>query len=252
MNEIFNNMVVTDIVSVFTAVSQKGKKILISSRKSYGLSFCTEGEIIYTQNGKQYIEDKHHAIILPQGKEYNLLGTQKGIFPVINFHCQNFLCDTLISIPIENPSEFMKDYEKLFSLSLFDGNRMKMLSIFYNILHKMTISPDFQVLLPAIKHIENNYHDPKLNNSELALQCHISEVYFRKLFSEQYKTTPRQFIIDIRINKAKQLLSEGILKISAISELCGFSNPYHFCRTFKKQVGVTPTEYMINNRLFKI
>ena len=86
----------------------------------------------------------------------------------------------------------------------------------------------------------------------LAEKCGISEVYFRRLFTEQYKVTPKQYIIDLRINKAKQLLTDGIFKIGAISESCGFSNPYHFCRVFKEKTGLTPTEFMKQNKILKI
>jgi len=60
--------------------------------------------------------------------------------------------------------------------------------------------------------------------------------------------TPRQFIIEIRINKAKQLLTDGTLKISAVAEKCGFTNQYHFTRVFKSRVGLTPSEYMKQSR----
>ena len=106
--------------------------------------------------------------------------------------------------------------------------------------------------MPAIRYIESNYQSPGLSNAELAKECNISEVYFRKIFTETYKTTPKQFIVDIRINKAKQLLSDGFLKVGTVAELCGFSNQYHFCRLFKEKTGVTPTEYMKRNRIFKI
>ena len=86
----------------------------------------------------------------------------------------------------------------------------------------------------------------------MAEKCNISEVYFRKIFTETYKITLKQFIVDIRINKAKQLLSEGFLKIGAIADLCDFSNQYNFCRLFKEKTGFTPTEYMKRNRIYKI
>ena len=107
-------------------------------------------------------------------------------------------------------------------------------------------------IMLALNFIEKNYQNPNLKNEDMAKECNISEVYFRKLFFKHFKTTPRQFIIDIRIQKARQLLTEGILKINAISEKCGFSNPYHFCRVFKEKTGLTPTEYMKQNRVYKI
>jgi AraC-like DNA-binding protein len=148
----------------------------------------------------------------------------------------------------------MKSFYQMKNLSLFEGNRAKVMSIFYDIIHNLCISSDSQygILYPAVKYIENNYSTPDLANSVLAEQCEISEVYFRKLFVERYGVSPHQFVINIRINKAKQLLSEGVWKINAVSEKCGFSNPYHFSRLFKEKTGITPTEYMKKHRMIKI
>ncbi|MBE6647858.1 MAG: helix-turn-helix transcriptional regulator [Ruminococcaceae bacterium] len=90
--------------------------------------------------------------------------------------------------------------------------------------------------------------DTSINNSLLAQKCNLSKTHFRKLFLAKFGITPRQFIIDLRINQAKQLLATGPLKISAIAEACGFSSQYHFSRCFKAHTTMTPTEYMILNR----
>ena len=139
------------------------------------------------------------------------------------------------------------------ALSLFEENRAKMMSVFYNILHRLsTESSVHNAILPGLRYIESSYQNPKLSNAELAEKCNISEVYFRKIFTETYKTTPKQFIVEIRINKAKQLLSDGFLYIGAVAEECGFSNQYHFSRLFKEKTGLTPTEYIKRNRVYKI
>ena len=206
----------------------------------------------YTQNGESYIEDKGHAVLLPLGGCYHLHCEEGGLFPVINFQCRGLKCDTILSIPVDNAEELVKEYEKMRAMKLFDETGFKTFGAFYGILDKIAYAAEYQPLAPAISYIENNYGDPELNNGQLAAMCQISEVYFRKLFSKRYKVTPRQFIIDVRIGKAKELLSEGRLKISVIAETCGFSNPYHFCRSFKEQTGLTPTEYMMKNRMYRI
>ena len=248
-----NKITVTDIRELFTVSSPRGRKGEIRNRKSYGLSFCAEGKITYEIGGKQAVSDENHAVILPKGQSYSLYGNKSGIFPVINFDCKEFLCDEVISLPIQSADTYIKDFEKMKSLSIFEENRAKIMSVFYSILHRLSPESSVRnVIIPAIKYIEKNYQNPKLSNAELAEQCNISEVYFRKIFTEAYKTTPKQFIVDIRINKAKQLLSDGILSIGAVAEECGFSNQYHFCHLFKERTGLTPTEYMKRNRIYKI
>lgn len=248
-----NHITVSDISEIFTVFSPKGRFEKIQDRKSYGLSFCEDGQITYTHNGHKIISDKHHAVILPKGQTYTLYGNKTGSFPVINFTCTQFLCDTVISLPIENSKTYISDFKKLQALTLFEGNRAEMMSIFYHMLHGLSSQNSLcKAITPAINYLENNYQNPNLTNAELAQQCKISEVYFRRIFSKYYKTTPKQFLIDIRIQKAKQLLSEGALKINAVAECCGFSNQYHFCRVFKEKTGLTPTEYMKQNRIYQI
>lgn len=254
MIDSFNQMVVTEINDIITFSSPRGRFKEIKGREHYGLSFCAEGQITYTHCGKQYVSDKNHAIILPKNQNYTLFGDKNGIFPVINFECMDFLCDQIFLFPIENLDTYLKDYEQMKVLSLFKNNRTKVISIFYSIIHRLTssLTHTSNILQPAVKYIENNFQNNRLTNLMLSRQCNISEVYFRKLFTEQYKKTPKQYIIDIRIDKAKQLLTDGILKINFIAEKCGFSNPYHFSRTFKEKTGLTPTEYMKQNVILKI
>ena len=191
------------------------------------------------------MSNNKNAIILPQGATYYLTGDKKGLFPVINFYCADKLCDSFEVIECKNPDSLLKDYEKLRDLMVFDRNRAKELSLFYNIIYKLTQQDEnkIEVLIPAIKYIEKNYNNSEVTNDILAKQCSISEVYFRKLFAEKYGTTPKQYIVEVRIEKAKQLLREGQMNISAVAKQVGFTNPYHFSRTFKEKVGTTPTQY---------
>lgn len=252
--DLLRSIVITDITDIITVSSPKGRFAEINNRVCYGLSFCREGKITYTHNGKKYISDSDHAVILPQGQSYTLYGDKTGIFPVINFKCMDFLCDKILEIPIRNTESYINDCEQMKYLSVFEKNRTKIISIFYDILHRLSsgVISQYPLLMPAIKYIENNYTASALTNTLLAQRCGISEVYFRKLFAGQFGMTPKQYIIDIRINKAKRLLTDGILKICAVSEQCGFSNPYHFCRVFKQKTGFTPTEYMKQNKIYKI
>ncbi len=254
MSNIPDDIVITDICDIITFSSPKGRFKKIENRPCYGLSFCTEGQITYTLDGCTYISDSTNAVILPEGKSYTLYGDKKGFFPVINFRCAEFLCDKILTFPIESLSSYLADYEQIKSLSLFRRNRTKIFSIFYGMLHRLshTATENASQLLPAIRHIEASFSDPMLTNSALASLCNISEVYFRKLFHDEFNTTPRQFIIDIRIDRAKQLLADGALKINEVSDSCGFSNQYHFCRVFKEKTGLTPTEFRSRNKIRKI
>ena len=98
-------------------------------------------------------------------------------------------------------------------------------------------------MVSVIEYIEKNLSDPLLSNAQLAKQVGFSEVYLRKLFLKHYGTTPKQYILDIRLQKAKQLLAETPFSVTAVAEECGFSSVFHFCRAFKQKTGMTPSEF---------
>ncbi len=248
-----NDMVLTDIEGVFTVLSPKGRQATITKRKSYGLSFCIDGQITYTHNGKNFVSDKGCAVILPKGQTYSLYGDKKGVFTVINFDCDRFVCSTVRLIPIKSAEPYIKDFERIKSLSLFEESRTKMFSIFYDMLYRLLSSSSIkEPLASAIKYIEKEYSDASLTNGKIAAECNISEVYLRKLFASELKSSPKKYITDLRLQRAKQLLADGIMKVNAVAQVCGFSSPYHFCRTFKEKTGITPSEYIRQNQVGKL
>ena len=243
---------VSKIERFITVASSQGEKEEMTNRKYYGLCFCTEGQITYTHNGKNYVSNKDCAVILPKGQSYMITREKSGTFPLVDFSCAENFTDEFMVIPIKNTEWFLRQYEKMRVLSLVEGNEFSVISIFYGILHELFGRNEKNILTPAIRCLETDFSDPTLTNLKLAQKCHISEVYFRKLFLKQFGVSPRQFLLDLRLNNAKQLLSEGRLKSSAIAEKCGFSDAFHFCRTFKSKTGFTPTEYMKLNKNSKI
>lgn len=249
--ELLQNLTVTGNLEVVTVRQIKGTGAEIKNRPSYGLSFCYDGQITYALDGVDYVSDPNCAIILPKGKTYSLRIDKSGDFPLINFDCDGFLCDKHIVLPLKNPSSLIKEFEYIKKLSLFEKNRPKMMSAFYSLIDGIIsqTDEDGSVISGAVAYLEANLSDPTLNNETIAKQANISEVYFRQLFLKQYGITPRQYIINARIAKAKQLLVSGNKKISAISEECGFVSVYHFSRCFKEKCGMTATEYMNSNRI---
>lgn len=247
-----NAVTVTEIANVVTVYSERGGCDLMQNRACYGLSFCTEGRITYVQNGQEYVSDKGCAVLLPKGGSYRIQRDRTGYFPVINFDCLEFLSDTVVLLPIQSSARLMADYERMKHLFLLSGSRAQVFSIFYGMLHALCADDVPQALQGAVRRIKSDFADASLKNASLAAECNISEVYFRRLFTKHFGVSPKQFVMDVRLQNAKQLLAEGALSIAGISERCGFSSPYHFCRIFKERVGLTPSEYRKENLIFTI
>ena len=251
---LFNNMVVTGIEPPMVVHSEKGKRVQITNRQWYGLSFCLSGQITYEMNNKAFVSNGQYAVLLPQGGTYALTGNKDGLFPVLNFYCENFHCREITLIPLKNLQVYIRDFEAIQKAHLRGTNQLEIFSIFYKMLNNLSAENrgDAGILAPAIQYIENNISNPTLSNTTLAKTASISEVYFRKLFIKHFGISPKQYILDFRIQKAKQLLAETPYTVLAISENCGFSSPNHFCKIFKQHTGMTPTQYASQNRVYEM
>ncbi|MBO5211465.1 MAG: helix-turn-helix transcriptional regulator [Clostridia bacterium] len=87
--------------------------------------------------------------------------------------------------------------------------------------------------------------DSDLSITEIAKECGVSECYFRRLFQEYSGESPINFRQKHRIEKAKQLLlSDEHYTVSEIAEELGFSDIYHFSKTFKKLCGMSPNKFV--------
>lgn len=249
--EIFRNMTVTEIEDPITVHFLKGKTVQMKNRRCYGLSFCCSGQLTYTQNGRQFLSDPDHAVFLPKNGTYSIFGDREGYFPVLNFYCDGLDFPEILSIPLSNPQSCLRDCETLRSIFLFGGSRSKAFSVFYNLLDKLSAanSAGADPLLPAIHYIEANLQDPSLSNTQLAAEAGISEVYLRKLFTRHFHATPKQYVLELRLQKAKQLLTQSPATVTETAEQCGFSSLYHFCRIFKEKTGLTPTQYAKRHRI---
>ena len=105
------------------------------------------------------------------------------------------------------------------------------------------------VLYRALQYIDQHYLDP-LTLDQIAEHCFVSKFYLSHLFAKYKDCTVGQYILDKRLTEAKRLLNFTPLSILEIAQQCGFGDQSYFCRTFKREIGVTPRAYRQNTRPF--
>lgn len=93
----------------------------------------------------------------------------------------------------------------------------------------------------VVDYIKKNLHQ-KLSIDSIAKMAYVSKSNFFKMFKDELGTSPNEFILQERINRAKELLaSQNSIKETAYQT--GFSDANYFTRVFKQLVGVTPKSY---------
>lgn len=98
------------------------------------------------------------------------------------------------------------------------------------------------VIDKAKEYIQANYNK-EISLDDVSREVDISPYYFSKIFKEETKENFIEYLTNLRIAKAKALLAETDLSMKEICSKVGYSDPNYFSRTFKKNVGVTPTEF---------
>ena len=95
----------------------------------------------------------------------------------------------------------------------------------------------------ALDYLNRNYSHSDLKISEAAKMTGMSEKHFRRVFYGVYKKKPHEFLKDIRLNNAEQLLLNTSKPVSDIAIQCGFSDVYSFSHCFKRNFGISPKTY---------
>ena len=119
-------------------------------------------------------------------------------------------------------------------------------AIHYTGKHRKTRSS--KIAQAAKAYIEISYADPELNLDQITQQVFINSSYLRAVFKKEIGMTVTDYVTHFRMQKAKDLLGRGNIRLADIAELIGFSDPSYFSKSFKKFFGYSPSEYE-NNRL---
>ncbi len=149
----------------------------------------------------------------------------------INYRVKDYL---LKPINKEELSKCLSDIERRLNASFFNLENVSLQD-------KKEKKPEEIVSLIKV-YIQNNYQNI-IDLTVLSENLGFSASYLTKIFIKYEGMTPSRYIKQYRISIAKQLLRNTDIPISAISEQTGFSDQFHFSKTFKSVMGISPTQY---------
>ncbi|MBR5527742.1 MAG: helix-turn-helix transcriptional regulator [Clostridia bacterium] len=151
---------------------------------------------------------------------------------------------------VSNNKKIFSAFEKMYHICLAgaDCNSFAAMAQLYTLLDLAAQAYNAQYTktdkkLEKIITFLNSNHQKNISVEELALEYGVSPRRFNDIFKNKTGLTPNSYIIDLRINKAKDLLKLGYIPINEISCETGFSDVTYFSRLFKSKTGLTPSQY---------
>jgi two-component system, response regulator YesN len=147
-----------------------------------------------------------------------------------------------------NSSDIYKEIIQLQSLGEMMETLQKLIQQWSTAMHKSKEKKHFTHVDQAIKYIQENYQDSSLTLKKVADHIHVSTPYLSNLFKLEKGFNFGDYLLELRMKNAMEILREGEVKTYEVCERVGYSNPQYFSICFKKYTGYTPAEYKKQNR----
>lgn len=247
-----NHLTNLRVISSYRAYSSAGTAVKKESREHWAIVLKIGGKTVYRVGGATAVSDANHPVILPKGLSYEWKCLEAGEFLLIEFDAAE--TDTeLHSFTVADPSELVRQFCRIergtathpHTKGLSDLRCLCGMLIFL-----LESGEEFylskqsrEALLPAVTFLAEQYADGSITNDKLAALCGISTVYFRKLFRAAYGVSPMQYLQNIRIEKAKEMLGGDYSGIGDVGKSVGYHSIYHFSKMFREITGMAPSEY---------
>ena len=130
---------------------------------------------------------------------------------------------------------------------VFKDDFKKRLHLFYDLIQQYEmenkiIPCEDPCIEQAISLIKRSFQN-KIYLNEIGKNSGLSYVQFLRRFKAYTGVSPSEYVMTLRLQKAKELLTNTNFQIRQIAFYCGFENEYYFSNFFKKQTGISPTSF---------
>ena len=224
---------------------------------AYMLQYITEGELHFEVRERHFIA-KANELVLLNCREVNHYWA-KSKAKVKWFHFNGNIAKPLVDYIYDNNScgHFGELYAKrvepyidnIFALLRKPNTTDFQLSHnIYSILCELAspkpikLSPSEDIIDRAVKFIQENYNSP-ISVNDVCNHVGISLFYFTRLFKKVMYISPHSYLINLRLDNAKNLLIYTYYSIEKVAALSGFQSSSHFIRAFKQSTSFTPNQF---------
>lgn len=230
----------------------------IRSRVNSSLLYVVRGCYRYTTAGEVFEVRSGEIAYIPRGAEYTYavvgeaprcIQVEFDLYRYVDGVAES-LCFSDRPMPIPSGEEATRLFWEL--AEECHGNTFLILSVLYRMMAlffedtygKYMGTREREKIAPALEYINQNLHSG-VSVGELAAMCGLSASHFRRLFKSLMGKSPVRYKNQMVMKYACRMLEGGMMNISEIANALGFSDIYTFSQTFKREVGVPPSQYAL-------
>lgn len=221
----------------------ESQKVTIKPRPYHSLSLRLYGGGTIRLNGKNYGLKAGDLIYLPANCGY------EADYAATEMFCFHFTAESkrnLGEVEYFNCSDrALELFQK--GISVYeqkkDGYGLLLNSVFYELLSVLSVNTEREdeILLRALAFIAENYCDPELKMERICRAAGASEATLRRRFYRRFSCSPVDYVINMRLDKACELIAANGCTVSEAAERSGFLEPKYLSRLMKKRRGFFPS-----------
>ena len=218
-------------------------------RRLHGFIIKLRGATEYRRGEESWLLQAGEILFVEKGSSYFIREVEPGYSYVVNFESNAHFPKSIYKLPFPVGFDISPLAEKMYRCWQKEDS-YGALAALYGLLAKTAPPSSYaslrekQLLEPVVAYLTANLTDPELSLENLPELAGVSDTYLRRIFKKQYGTGPAGFVIRKRIALAKQLLVSGEnYTVAQVAGMSGFNDPLYFSRCFKKQFGLSPTQY---------
>jgi len=244
-----NSNLAFKIINVFVVERQGSEKLAETKRNHTSLAYRIKGKCEFNCNSNVSVASEESVTYIPAQTDYIRTSSAETII-VVHLNVFGNTSNEIEIIPYCKESEpFFRKLLNVWESKTLDSYNQS-ICILYEIFehlqnansNRLTSVPE--IIKPGVALLHKAYKNASLRISDLAEECFISEVYFRKIFHSYYGKSPQQIIRELRFQRAGELLESGYYTQKEAATLAGFSDVKYFRTAFKKYYKSTPGEYL--------
>ena len=240
-------------------ICHRGHATSRGSRKTYAIHFILEGKGTYTAKGRTYELSAGEGFLITPNVPNSYRADDEDPWRYVYVSFSGADDDTLVhhaGLDEENVTfTFPTDEDMVRDLYAMHGAGKKNEALGYDVTGYFLLCMSRLVkknaergtrteglLRKAILYVEDHYSEP-VGVEEISAFVGLDRTYLYRIFRSRLGVSPREFLLNFRLERAAERLVDSTLPIAEIGLSVGFYDASHFYKAFKSRYGVTPKQY---------
>ncbi len=256
--EWLSNLCISELLFAKTYITaKKHYPMRNKSRHHHGFIYTLEGAETYTFKDKKITTPPGTILYIPKGEAYTI-ELEEDSNTVITMEFE--VTDGVVLRPFLMKAGKGSDVKNCFleAERICNGKKyaseVMCRSLFYRAVY-LLLSKDTEYhtsqstakLRDAVEYLHSNYRSTDFRISDMYTISGISAKYFETIFKREFGVTPKEYLIQLRIDYATELLRNEKYTVGNAALEVGYSDIYHFSKIFKAKTGMSPGEVKSSN-----